>query len=140
MIRVNYGEEVAAETAARIANLLKGEIHACVSGLPEDLILQIMKRPGDTVLNIVSGKTIEEASRSLPDNTDETIGEAAVLIKATSEYRFNVKEISCLIDYFDSYPMDPRITWRYCLNSTQEQPVEILILKNIKINITNETN
>lgn len=134
MIKVNYGEKVSEETVSQIAELLKGEGIHFESGIPEEIILGIMQRPGDKVLDIVSGATIEEACRGLPDNADETIDEAAVVIRGASGYRFLPKELASLIGYFDSYPKDPRITWKYCHDSRQEHPVTILLLKNISGN------
>lgn len=134
MIKVNYGEKVSEETVSQIAELLKGEGIHFESGIPEEIILGIMQRPGDKVLDIASGATIEEACRGLPDNADETIDEAAVVIRAASGYRFLPKELASLIGYFDSYPKDPRITWKYCHDSRQEHPVTILLLKNISGN------
>ena len=131
MIKVNYGEKVSAETVSQIAELLKGEGIPFESGISEEIILGIMERPGDKVLDMVSGATIEEACRCLPGNTDETIDEAAVLIRAASGYRFLPKQLASLIGYFDSYPKDPQITWKYCHDSRQEHPVNILLLKNI---------
>lgn len=134
MIKVNYGEKVSEETVSQIAELLKGEGIHFESGIPEEIILGIMQRPGDKVLDIASGATIEEACRCLPDNADETIDEAAVVIRGASGYRFLPKELASLIGYFDSYPKDPRITWKYCHDSRQEHPVTILLLKNISGN------
>ena len=132
MLNVNYGNTVSEETRNRIAKLLEGEDAIFYTGISEDVILEMMNLPGEKVLNIATGKTIDEASRCLPDNKDELISQAAVLIKANSDYRFLATELANLIRYFDAYPMDPKVTWSYTLDSNQEEPVNIIIFKILK--------
>lgn len=129
MIRVNYGDKLSEETCIRILNLMKGEAVAFDSNVSEDILFDIMRQSGDKVLEIVSGNSIAEATARLQDNTDEVISGAAVLIKATPDYQFLPIELTGLLKYFDSYPMDPEITWGYCLQSDQESTVNINILK-----------
>ena len=130
MIKVNYGDKLSEETCARILNLMKGEAIAFDGSVSEDRLFNIMKQSGDKVLEIVSGNSIAEATARLQDNTDEVISGAAVLIKATPDYQFLPIELTGLLRYFDSYPMDPKITWGYGLQSNQENTVTIIILKN----------
>lgn len=130
MIKVNYGDKLSEETCTRILNLMKGEAIAFDGSVSEDILFDIMKQSGDKVLEIVSGNSIAEATAHLQDNTDEVISSAAVLIKATPDYQFLPIELTGLLRYFDSYPMDPKITWGYCLHSNQENPITIIILKN----------
>lgn len=130
MIKVNYGDKLSEETCTRILNLMKGEAIAFDGSVSEDILFDIMKQSGDKVLEIVSGNSIAEATAHLQDNTDEVISSAAVLIKATPDYQFLPIELTGLLRYFDSYPMDPKITWGYCLQSNQENPITIIILKN----------
>lgn len=130
MIKVNYGDKLSEETCARILNLMKGEAIAFDGSVSEDILFDIMKQSGDKVLEIVSGNTIAEATARLQDNMDEVISGAAVLIKATPDYLFLPIELTGLLRYFDSYPMDPKITWGYGLQSNQENTVTIIILKN----------
>ena len=127
MLDVNYGNNISEETRSRIVRLLEGEGAVLNTGIAEKTILEMMDRHGEKVLNIATGKTIDEASRCLPDNQDELISEAAVLIKANSDYRFLATELANLIRYFDVYPMDPKVTWSYTLDSDQEEPVNIII-------------
>ena len=130
MIKVNYGDKLSEETCTRILNLMKGEAIAFDGSVSEDILFDIMKQSGDKVLEIVSGNSIAEATARLQDNTDEVISDAAVLIKATPDYQFLPIELTGLLRSFDSYPMDPKITWGYCLQSNQENPITIIILKN----------
>lgn len=130
MIKVNYGDKLSEETCARILNLMKGEAIAFDGSVSEDILFDIMKQSGDKVLEIVSGNSIAEATARLQDNMDEVISGAAVLIKATPDYLFLPIELTGLLRYFDSYPMDPKITWGYGLQSNQENTVTIIILKN----------
>lgn len=134
MLDVNYGNNISEETRSRIVRLLEGEGAVLNTGIAEKTILEMMDRHGEKVLNIATGKTIDEASRCLPDNQDELISEAAVLIKANSDYRFLATELANLIRYFDVYPMDPKVTWSYTLDSDQEEPVNIIIFKILKKN------
>lgn len=140
MINLNYGDKVSEETVTQIMKLLNVEESPGGNGIPGEVIAGIMKLQGGKALLIVEGDSIEEASRHLPDNRDETIGEAAILIRVSSTYRFLPKQLALLIEYFDSYPGDPKITWRYCIDSNQEHAVNILILKTFKIKENNETN
>lgn len=110
MIKVNYGDKLSEETCARILNLMKGEAIAFDGSVSEDILFDIMRQSGDKVLEIVSGNSIAEATARLQDNTDEVISDAAVLIKATPDYQFLPIELTGLLRYFDSYPMDPKIT------------------------------
>ena len=140
MLDVNYGNNISEETRSRIVRLLEGEGAVLNTGIAEKTILEMMDRHGEKVLNIATGKTIDEASRCLPDNQDELISEAAVLIKANSDYRFLATELANLIRYFDVYPMDPKVTWSYTLDSDQEEPVNIIIFKILKKTTEDETN
>ena len=132
MLNVNYGNTVSKETRTRIAKLMEGDEAIFRTGIPEDVIIDMMNIAGEKGLNIATGQTIEEASRSLPDNENELISEAAVLIKANREYRFLAVELASLIRYFDGYPMDPKVTWKYAFDSNQEEPVNIIVLKVLK--------
>ncbi|MDE6632398.1 MAG: hypothetical protein K2K23_05305 [Muribaculaceae bacterium] len=129
MLNVNYGNIVSEETRTRISNLLEGEGAIFYTGVPEDVIIEMVNLSGEKVLNIATGKTIDEASKCLPDNQDELIREASVLIKANTDYMFSVTELVNLIRYFDAYPMDPKITWNYTVDSNQEDPINIIIFK-----------
>ena len=129
MLNVNYGNTISEETKTRISNLLKGEDAIFCTGIPEDVIIEMMNLSGEKVLNIATGKTIDEASKCLPDNQDELIREAFVLIKANPDYVFSVTELVNLIRYFDAYPMDPKITWKYAYDTNQEDPINIIIFK-----------
>ena len=129
MLNVNYGTTISEETKTRISNLLKGEDAIFCTGIPEDVIIEMMNLSGEKVLNIATGKTIDEASKCLPDNQDELIREAFVLIKANTDYVFSVTELVNLIRYFDAYPMDPKITWKYAYDSNQEDPINIIVFK-----------
>lgn len=139
MINVNYGNKVSEETLSQIVKLMKGESIALHTGISEEVIVELANFPGEKVLNVVIGKSIEEASRCLPDNSDEHIKEAAVLIKVNSDYTFQTVELATLIRYFDSYPKDPKITWGYSLDANQEDPVTIIILKSLINHFNNET-
>lgn len=132
MLNVNYGNIVSEETKSQIAMLLEGEGCVLNTGISPDVISDMMDHSGEKVLNIVMGDTIDAASRCLPSNLNEHLNEAVVLIKVRPDYHFLPMELVALIRYFDAYPKDPKITWRYCLDSAQEQPVTIIILKNIK--------
>lgn len=136
MLNVNYGTDVSEGTKSQIAKLLAAEGVMFNTGISEDLIMEMMNHSGEKVINITSGKTIENASKWLPDNHDERISEAAVLIKVNSHYQFFAVELANLIRYFDSYPLDPQITWRYALDSNQEDAVTIIILKILTNNET----
>ena len=129
MLNVNYGTTISEETKTRISNLLKGEDAIFCTGIPEDVIIEMMNLSGEKVLNIATGKTIDEASKCLPDNQDELIREAFVLIKANTDYVFSVTELVSLIRYFDAYPMDPKITWKYAYDTNQEDPINIIVFK-----------
>ena len=129
MLNVNYGNIISEETRTRISNLLEGEGAIFYTGVPEDVIIEMVDLSGEKVLNIATGKTIDEASKCLPDNQDELIREASVLIKANTDYMFSVTELVNLIRYFDAYPMDPKITWNYTVDSNQEDPINIIIFK-----------
>ncbi len=129
MLNVNYGNTISEETRTRISNLLEGEDAIFYTGIPEDVIIEMMNLSGEKVLNIATGKTIDEASKCLPDNQDELIREAFVLIKANTDYVFSVTELVNLIRYFDAYPMDPKITWKYAYDTNQEDPINIIIFK-----------
>lgn len=129
MFNVNYGNTVSDETRTRISKLLEGEDDILYTGISEDVILEMMNLSGEKVLNITTGNTIDEAVRCLPDNGNELISEAAVLIKANTDYLFSVTDLVNLIRYFDTYPMDPKITWNYTVDSDQEDPINIIIFK-----------
>ncbi|MDE5880139.1 MAG: hypothetical protein K2J78_11360 [Muribaculaceae bacterium] len=129
MFNVNYGNTVSDETRTRISKLLEGEDDILYTGISEDVILEMMNLSGEKVLNITTGNTIDEAVRCLPDNGNELISEAAVLIKANTDYHFSVTDLVNLIRYFDTYPMDPKITWSYTVDSDQEDPINIIIFK-----------
>lgn len=131
MINVHYGVDVSEETVSQILKLMKGECFTFHTGIAEEVILEIANNPGEKILNVAVGETIEEAARSLSDNSNEIIREAAVLIKVNSKYRFQPVELTNLIRYFDSYPKDPKITWGYSLDSNQDNSVTILILKSL---------
>lgn len=138
MININYGETVSQEKRDQITELLKGDSLSLHTGISEDVILDMLGHTGEKVLSMVTGKTIKEASRCLPDNRDERIHEAAVLIKVSDNYRFEPTELADLIKYLDFYPMNPKITWGYSLATDQEQPVKITIFKILK-STKNET-
>lgn len=140
MLNVNYGNNISEEMRLQLVKLLKCEMAIVDTGISEDIIMEMMNHSGEKVLNIATGKTIDEATRCLPNNQDELISEAAVLIKINSEYHFFVTELVNLIRYFDSYPMDPKITWRYSYDPNQEEPVYIIIFKTLKHKRTDETN
>ena len=130
---MNYGCKVSTKIRAQIVKLLKCEINAIDTGISKDIILDMLKHPGDKVVNVASGQTIEDASKRLPDNTNERITEAAVLIKVKYDYKFQPIDLAGLIKYLDSYPMDPRITWGYTIDPNIQDRVSIIIFKILKI-------
>lgn len=129
---MNYGNKIPAKTRTWIVKLLKGESIAVNTGISKDDILDMLTHPGDKVVNVVSGQTIEEASKNLPDNTNERIAEAAILIKVRCDYKFQLTELTGLIEYLDSYPMDPKITWGYTIDPNIQDRVNIITLKILK--------
>ncbi len=133
MVNVNYGTLVSEETKSQIVKLLSGNGFIFNTGISKDIILEMISNPGEKVMHISCGSSIDEASRNLPDNQEEHICEAAVLIKVNSGYQFAVTDLTNLLRYFDSYPRDPKITWSYTLDSDQEEPVTIIIFKIIEI-------
>lgn len=135
MLNVNYGKTVSEETRTQISKLLEGDDTIFYTGISEDVIIEMLNLPGEKVLNIASGKTIDEASRCLPSNENELISEAIVLIKTNAEYQFLAVELARLIRYFDAYPLDPKVTWKYSFDSNQEEPINIIIFKILKYTI-----
>ncbi len=129
MVNVNYGEHLSPTSRKRIARLLQDGGVSLNTGMTEDELLKIIDLPGDKMLHISTGSTIEEAAYSLPANQGERIARAAVIIKVEASYQFEAPELVPLIKYFDVYPQDPKITWKYSVDPKLEEPVKIIILK-----------
>lgn len=132
MVNVNYGSDVSDETKSQIVKLLSGNGVIFNTGIPEGLIIEMINHPGEKVVHITSGKSIDEATRRIPDNQEENICKAAVLIKVNFDYQFVVTDLANLLRYFDSYPRDPKIIWSYTFDTNQEDPVNIIIFNIIK--------
>lgn len=129
MLNARFGQSLTQDLTSWIIHLMNGNEISISTGIPENITLDLLKNPTDKYLNIVTGSSIGEACLKLQIMDGKVLDKAAVLIKFNYNHQLQITDFTPLIEYFDAFPGDSQITWGYSIDTAQEVPVSIIILK-----------
>lgn len=132
MLNARFGQSLTMDLTSWIIQLMNGNEISIRTGIPENITLDLLKNPTNKYLNIVTGSSIGEACLKLQIMNGKVLDKAAVLIKFNYNHQLQITDLTPLIEYFDAFSGDPQITWGYSIDSTQEDPISIIILKIFK--------